>query len=83
MSNTANRVDYIEFPAQDATKLATAKALLPSRPSRQYPRSLVGVIARNLTITLTTSYYCLLQNFIAYNRYLLLYYGYEEQKIIR
>ena len=24
-----------------------------------------------------------MQNFIAYNRYLLLYYGYEKQKIIR
>lgn len=83
MSNVANRIDYIKLPARDATKLATVKALLSSRPSRQYPCSLVGVIARNLTITLTTSYYCLLQNFIAYNRYLLLYYGYEEQKIIR
>lgn len=83
MSNTANRVDYIEFPARDATKLATVKALLSSRPSRQYPCKLVGIIIRDLTIILATSYYCLLQNFIAYNRYLLLYYGYEEQKIIR
>lgn len=78
MSNTADHIDYIEFLAQDATKLATVKALLSSRPSRQYPCSLVGVITRNLTIVLATSYYCLLQNFIAYNRYLLLYYGYEE-----
>ena len=83
MSNVANRIDYIELPDRDATKLATVKALLSSRPSRQYPCSLVGVITRNLTIVLATSYYCVLQNFIAYNRYLLLYYGYEEQKIIR
>ena len=81
MSNVANRIDYIKLPARDATKLATVKALLSSRPSRQYPCSLVGIIIRNFTIVLAISYYCLFQNFIAYNRYLLLYYGYEEQKI--
>lgn len=42
---------------------------------------MVGIIIRNLTIVLAISYYCLLQNLIAYNCYLLLYYGYEEQKL--